>query len=87
MNSQPRLEDYHTKATDAMNSIALAILNVMLMSCLFVCLFEWSSHQGNWQTHTKGYINTKLATANLSHTNIGFDCELHKSRNCNSVTR
>ena len=37
----------------------------------------------------QGDINTKLATSNLSHTNIGFyiyDYEWHKSRNCYSVT-
>ena len=58
-----------------------------LIVCLFVCLSDLS-HLGNSDNSHKGK-NTKLATQSLSYKywfNV-YDYELHKSRNCDSVTR
>ena len=40
------------------------------MYCVVVCLDDLPI-KGAQQTPTGGYLNTKLATANLSHTHIG----------------
>ncbi len=49
----------------------LGFLFVCLLGCLFVCLDDLPN-KGTLAKPTEGHINSQLATANLSHANIGL---------------
>ena len=58
--------------TGLLKRLSVIVADSLNHTNVFVCLFVWMIFPSRELGNPKGDVNTKLATANLSHTNIGW---------------